>query len=88
MPDGTVFEDTVTVPFFHAYPNAHKFAAGHWPLFYDAARRCLTSMLAMNHVHQNIKDGIYLALIEDRKKQNSRPQGSQSLLQMRVDQVK
>lgn len=40
-----------------------------WLHWYDMARQQLTSMLGMSTVHENIKQGIFKALIEDREKQ-------------------
>lgn len=40
-----------------------------WRHFYAKARAQLTSMLMMPNVHDNLKEGIYKALIEDREKQ-------------------
>jgi hypothetical protein len=40
-----------------------------WMHFYDSARGQLTQMLGMPHVHENLKRGIYDALLEDREKQ-------------------
>jgi hypothetical protein len=62
-------EKTVIVGFFDAYPNAHAFAMAHWPYFYDAARRTLTTMLGLPQVSEFKKQAILKALIEDREKQ-------------------
>ncbi len=66
---GAIVEKTVIVPFFEAYPTADTYIKGHWPFFYDQARKCLTTMLGLPHVHKNVKDAILKALVEDREDQ-------------------
>ena len=39
-----------------------------WLHFYDAARAKLTEMLGMGSIHDNLKKGIYDAILEDREK--------------------
>lgn len=86
LPDGSVIEVPVIVPFFVAYPNSKAFAAGHWPLFVDAARRCLVTMLALpdSRIDPEMKKSIYKAIIEDRENQRRRP-GSQTLIQRSLE---
>lgn len=68
---GKTVEVVVKRPFHEAFPNVHSYIKGHWPLFYDLARRQLTQMLAMPGVHKNVKDAIFKAIIEDREKQDA-----------------
>ena len=69
--DGHVEEVIVIVPFREAYPDAKTYAKAHWPFFYDTARKCLTTMLALpdSRIHPNMKKAIYDALKEDWDKQ-------------------
>lgn len=66
---GNPVEVTVVKPFHEAFPDAKSYIKGHWPLFYAMARRQLTAMLGMPTVHQNLKDAIMKALVEDREQQ-------------------
>lgn len=77
---GAIVEVPVMVKFCEAYPNAHKFALAHWPFFYDAARRCFTTMLALPNVAEHKKKIIYEALIEDREREMKN--GGKRLLQV------
>lgn len=79
--DGTIREVTVLVPFLTAYPDAHKFAISHWPMFYDTARKCLLTMLAMSdsRVPPHRKEEIMAAITEDRDLQLAG--GGKSLVQ-------
>lgn len=84
LPDGTAIEIDVIVPFIEAYPTSKQFSIAHWPLFYDVARKCLVTMLAMDCVHDNLKQAIRDALVEDRQKQiNNEARGKprQNLIQ-------
>lgn len=85
-PDGRHEEVIVVVPFFQAYPDARTFVKAHWPLFVEPARQCMVTMLALKGVHDNMKRGIYDALLEDREKQlAAEARGAQvSLIQARV----
>lgn len=85
LPDGSVIEVTVVVPFFKAYPNSKAFASGHWPLFVDAARKSLITMLALSSVSDELKQGIHAALVEDRQNEYRQPAGSQTLIQRSLE---
>lgn len=85
LPDGSVVEVTVTVPFFKAYPNSKAFASGHWPLFYEAARKSLVTMLALPSVSDELKKGIHAALVEDRQNEYKKPAGQQTLIQRSLE---
>lgn len=85
LPDGSVIEVAVTVPFFKAYPNSKAFAKGHWPLFYEAARKSLVAMLALPSVSDELKKGIHAALIEDRQNEYKQPAGQQTLIQRSLE---
>ncbi len=77
-------EVTKTMPFFTAYPTSKLFAKAHWPLFVDAARKCMTTMLALSdsRISPHLKEGIYAALTEDREQQVRT--GGKRLLQRHV----
>lgn len=79
--DGSVNEVTVAVPFKTAYPDPETFSRGHWPLFIDAARKCLTNMLALPTTSPDDKQHIYEALLVDKFKRDR--QGGGALLQQR-----
>lgn len=83
-PDGRVVEVPVTVPFRQAYPTSKEFAVAHWPLFVDAARRCLVTMLALpdSRVSPHEKETIHAALIADRV--NEHKHGGKRLLQQKA----
>lgn len=85
LPDGSIVEVPVTVLFFKAYPNAKVFAKGHWPLFYEAARKSLIAMLALPSVSDELKEGIHKALVEDRQKEYKQPAGGQTLIQRSIE---
>jgi len=74
-------EVTVAVPFQTAYPDPETFSKGHWPLFVDAARKCLVNMLSLPTTSPSDKEHIYLALLEDKDKRDQ--QGGGALLQQR-----
>lgn len=82
--DGRVVEVPVTVPFREAYPTSKHFSIAHWPLFVDAARRCLVTMLALpdTRVSPHEKKVIHKALIADRN--NEYRHGGKHLLQQKV----
>lgn len=69
-PMGNPVEKTKVMPFFEAYPTSKEFADGHWPLFYEAARKCLITMLALpdHRVSQHMKESIHAAIVADRIK--------------------
>lgn len=69
LEDGSVCEKTCMVPFHEAYPTAKEYIIGHWPFFYDLARRRLVAMLGDPRVHKNVKDAILKSIKEDRNKQ-------------------
>lgn len=75
LPDGTVVEVPVTVNFFKAYPNARTFIKGHWPLFYDAARKSLITMLSLDSVSEEHKAAIHEAIVKDRQGEYRQPLG-------------
>lgn len=85
LPDGSVVEVTVVVPFQKAYPNARVFASAHYPLFYEAARKSLVAMLALSSVSEELKKGIHAALIEDRQNEYKQPAGQQTLIQRSLE---
>jgi hypothetical protein len=60
LPDGTVR---------HIDDGTVSMDTPGWLHWYDAARAQLTEMLGRPDVHENIKKGIYEALLEDREKQ-------------------
>lgn len=66
---GLMVERTFIVPFFQAFPTAEKFAEAHWPLFVEAARKSLVTMLALNSTSDTLKEAIAAALIEDRQRE-------------------
>lgn len=82
--DGGVTEVPVTVPFRVAYPTSKQFAIAHWPLFVDAARRCLVTMLALpdTRISPHEKKVIHAALIADRV--NEYRYGGKHLLQQKA----
>lgn len=69
-PMGNAIEKVKVMPFFEAYPTSKEFADGHWPLFYEAARKCLITMLALpeHRVSQHMKESIHAAIVADRIK--------------------
>lgn len=69
-PMGNLVEKSKVMPFFEAYPTSKEFADGHWPLFYEAARKCLITMLALpdSRVSQHMKEAIHAAIVADRVK--------------------
>jgi hypothetical protein len=81
--DGALIEVKVRVPFRQAYPTAHSYAIAHWPLFYEPARRCLVTMLALSDeaVPPHLKEAIFEAIKEDREKQMRN--GGRELFQVR-----
>lgn len=85
LPDGSVIEVTVIVPFFKAYPNSKVFAKAHFPLFYEAARKCMVTMLALPSVSDELKEGIHAALVEDRQNEYKAPIGQQTLIQRNLE---
>lgn len=68
---GNLVEKTKVMPFFVAYPTSKQFADGHYPLFIEAARKCLITMLALpeTRVSQYIKESIHAAIVTDRAKE-------------------
>lgn len=68
---GHIVETTKVMPFFKAYPTPGHFSEAHWPLFVDAARKSMVTMLAMPdaRISPTMKEAISEAIIEDRKKQ-------------------
>lgn len=84
LPDGTLVEVPTVVPFRQAYPTSKEFAIAHWPLFVDAARRCLVTMLALpdSKVSPHEKKTIHAALIADRI--NEYKHGGKNLLQQKT----
>lgn len=67
---GAPVEIRVRVPFLEAYPTAHHYATAYWPHFYEAARKCLVTMLANPKARSShLNEAIYEALVEDRQKQ-------------------
>lgn len=82
--DGGVTEVMVTVPFRVAYPTSKEFSLAHWPLFVDAARKCLVTMLALpdTRVSPHEKKTIHAALVADRV--NEHKNGGKHLIQQRL----
>lgn len=81
LPDGTVR---------HVDDGTVSMDTPGWLHWYDAARAQLTEMLGRPDVHENIKKGIYEALLEDREKQlkqETRGQQSPNITQRRVNGV-
>lgn len=85
LPDGSVVEVPVVLPFFKAYPTSKQFSAGHWPLFVEAARKCMVTMLALPSVSDELKEGIHAALVEDRQNEYKAPPGQQTLIQRSLE---
>lgn len=83
LPDGSVIEVTVMVPFLEAYPTSQHYSKGHWPFFVEAARQCLLTMLALpdSAVAPALKEAIYAAILEDSEKKNKHNKVPQTLLQ-------
>jgi hypothetical protein len=81
--DGALIEVKIRIPFRRAYPTAHSYAVAHWPLFYESARQCLVTMLALPDakVPPHLKEAIFAAIKEDREKQNR--YGGRELFQVR-----
>lgn len=86
LPDGRHVEVTVRVPFRKAYPSAQAFSSTHWPFFVDAARRCMTTMLALPdaRVAPHLKAAIYDALLEDNDKRQNHLTGGLTLAQSKA----
>lgn len=87
QPNGEIHEVNVIVPFRQAYPNAHAYSVAHWPFFYEAARKCLVTMLALpdSRVSAHMKEAIHKALVEDRTKQLVF--GGRHLVQVGLDKI-
>ena len=69
LPDGTVR---------HIDDGTVSMDTPGWLHWYDAARQLLTQMLGRPDIDENLKKGIYEALIEDREKQlNQEARGQQ-----------
>lgn len=68
---GNLVEKSKVMRFFDAYPTSKQFADGHWPLWVEAARKSLVTMLALpeSRVSQHMKESIHAALILDRTKE-------------------
>jgi hypothetical protein len=62
-------EVIVTKPFHEAFPDVNAYIKGHWPLFYELARKRLIAMLGDPRVHENTKKAIHTAIKEEREKQ-------------------
>jgi hypothetical protein len=60
FPDGTIR---------HIDDGSVRYDTPGWLHWYKGAREQLTEMLSMPQVHQNLKDAIYAALLEDREKE-------------------
>lgn len=68
---GLMVERVFIVPFFEAFPTSKAFAEAHWPLFVDAARKSLVTMLALPdaRISPALKEGIMAAIVEDRQRE-------------------
>lgn len=68
---GNLVEKTKVMLFFEAYPTSKQFADGHWPLWVEAARKSLVTMLALSdsRVSQYMKESIHASIIADRTKE-------------------
>jgi hypothetical protein len=68
LPDGSVCEQVVLVPFNVAYPTAKAYVAAWWPFFVDPAEKMLVNMLGLPNVSERRKSQIYDAICEHNDK--------------------